>query len=110
MGYKPDESSSPVEGSKPEEYAKPEENSSPVQETKPNEYAKPEEAAKPPAEPAKLEEYKEVDLMETDDENLGDRIIQEMMGVRTSIDSALKRIHDEIARSQKDQTRLGEKY
>ena len=45
----------------------------------------------------------EIDLMESDDEAVGDRIMEDMNGMKEKFDVALKRIGDEIDRDQKEQ-------
>ena len=50
-----------------------------------------------------LEEGAEIDLMESDDEAVGDRIMEDMNGMKEKFDVVLKRIGDEIDRDQKEQ-------
>merc|ERR1711862_398315 len=44
-----------------------------------------------------------VDLMESEDEAIGDRIMEDMNGMKEKFDVALKRIGDEIDKDQQEQ-------
>ena len=48
----------------------------------------------------------EVDLKETSDEAIGDRIMEEMNGMKEKFDVALNRIDEEITKDQKEQEEL----
>ena len=48
----------------------------------------------------------EVDLKETSDEAIGDRIMDEMNGMKEKFDVALNRIDEEITKDQKEQEEL----
>ena len=48
----------------------------------------------------------EVDLKETSDEAVGDRIMEEMNGMKEKFDVALNRIDEEITKDQKEQEEL----
>merc|ERR1712080_303560 len=49
----------------------------------------------------------EVDLLEDEDEAAGDRIVDDMNGMKEKFDIALKRIGDEIDKDQKEQDEKG---
>ena len=55
---------------------------------------------------AEEENEAEVDLKETSDEAVGDRIMEEMNGMKEKFDVALNRIDEEIAKDQKEQEEL----
>ena len=55
---------------------------------------------------AEEETEAEVDLKETSDEAVGDRIMEEMNGMKEKFDVALNRIDEEIAKDQKEQEEL----
>merc|ERR1712179_853389 len=53
--------------------------------------------------PAAAEAGSDIDLLEDEDEAIGDRIMEDMNGMKDEFDTALKRIGDEIDADQKEQ-------
>merc|ERR1719237_1467866 len=53
--------------------------------------------------PAAAEAGSDIDLLEDEDEAIGDRIMEDMNGMKDKFDTALKRIGDEIDADQKEQ-------
>merc|ERR1712210_27156 len=53
--------------------------------------------------PAAAEAGAEIDLLEDEDEAVGDRIMEDMNGMKDKFDVALKRIGDEISKDQLEQ-------
>merc|ERR1719153_891140 len=71
------------------------------------------EEVKPMEKPVE-EPYKEIDLLKTEDEDFGDRIMEELNRARSDFGLALKRIGDEISRTHQEQSKYkspeAEKY
>ena len=55
---------------------------------------------------AAAEDNVEADLKETSDEAVGDRIMEEMNGMKEKFDVALNRIDEEIRKDEKEQDEL----
>merc|ERR1719222_473197 len=53
--------------------------------------------------PAAAEAGSDIDLLEDEDEAIGDRIMEDMNGMKDKFDTALKRIGDEIDKDQAEQ-------
>merc|ERR1711974_278786 len=53
--------------------------------------------------PAAAEAVADIDLLEDEDEAIGDRIMEDMNGMKDKFDTALKRIGDEIDKDQAEQ-------
>merc|ERR1719432_530122 len=56
--------------------------------------------------PAAAEAGSDIDLLEDEDEAIGDRIMEDMNGMKDKFDTALKRIGDEIDADQKEQDEI----
>merc|ERR1719481_2038027 len=92
-----DSYSAPESTSAPESYSAPESNSA-------HESSDKAEEAKPMEKPVE-EPYKEIDLLKTEDEDFGDRIMEELNRARSDFGLALKRIGDEISRTHQEQSK-----
>merc|ERR1712215_246088 len=104
----PESSSAPDSYSASESSSAPDSNSAPKSNSAHESSDKAEEV-KPVEEP-----YKEIDLLKTEDEDFGDRIMEELNRARSDFGLALKRIGDEISRTHQEQSKYkspeAEKY
>merc|ERR1712098_943106 len=108
----PESYSAPESSSAPDSYSAPESSSAPESNSAHESSDKAEEA-KPMEKPVE-EPYKEIDLLKTEDEDFGDRIMEELNRARSDFGLALKRIGDEISRTHQEQSKYkspeAEKY
>merc|ERR1719153_1004077 len=108
----PESSSAPDSYSASESSSAPDSNSAPKSNSAHESSDKAEEV-KPMEKPVE-EPYKEIDLLKTEDEDFGDRIMEELNRARSDFGLALKRIGDEISRTHQEQSKYkspeAEKY
>merc|ERR1719153_14658 len=113
-----DSYSAPESSSAPDSYSASESSSAPDSNSRPksnsaHESSDKAEEVKPMEKPVE-EPYKEIDLLKTEDEDFGDRIMEELNRARSDFGLALKRIGDEISRTHQEQSKYkspeAEKY